>query len=190
MTYQLSILKDEISALPQYIFNGQVILIESKKDALSAINDLKNEPILGFDTETRPSFRKGESHPVSLLQFATDKKAYLFRLNKIPFIVELVSILANPNIVKAGVAVRDDIKALQKLYPFTETNFIDLADLAKEKKITCFGLRPLTAIFLKKRLSKTAKTSNWSNSILTPSQISYAACDAAVAFRIYQELHK
>ncbi|MBT5953778.1 3'-5' exonuclease domain-containing protein 2 [bacterium] len=190
MNNQLSIQKEDINKLPLYSFNGSITLIESKKDALKAIKELKKEPILGFDTETRPSFRKGESHPVSLLQFATKTNAYLFRLNKFPFKYELASILEDENIVKTGVAIRDDIKALEKLYPFTANSFIDLADVAKEKNITCFGLRALTAIFLKKRLSKTAKTSNWAQPTLTPAQISYAACDAVVSFRIYQELHR
>jgi ribonuclease D len=188
MTYQLSILKEDINKLPQYKFNGTIILIESEKEALSAINDLKNERILGFDSETRPSFKKGESHPVSLLQLATDTKAYLFRLNKFPMMIELADILANPTIVKAGVAVRDDIIALQKLHPFTVNNFVELSDVAKQNKIEKFGLRALTAILLKKRLSKTAKTSNWARHELTPAQIHYAACDAVVAFEIYQEL--
>ncbi|MBT5855159.1 3'-5' exonuclease domain-containing protein 2 [bacterium] len=185
MTFQRSILKDEINELPLYRFDGDVMLIESVKDALSAIDDLKKESVLGFDSESRPSFSRGESYPVSLLQLATNKKAYLFRLNKFPMMVELADILANPNIVKTGVAVRDDISALQKLHPFTANNFVELAELAKQKNIENFGLRALTAIVLKKRLSKNAKVSNWARQILSPGQIAYAACDAVVAFEIY-----
>jgi len=190
MTYQLSISKAEINKLPQYSFNGTIILIESENDALSAINDLKNERVLGFDSETRPSFKTGESYPVSLLQLATNTKAYLFRLNKFPMMLELADILANPNIVKAGVAVRDDINALQKLHPFTKNNFVELAELAKQKKIENFGLRALTAILLKKRLSKNTKISNWARHELTPAQIAYAACDAVAAFEIYHALYR
>jgi ribonuclease D len=184
----LTISKDDINKLSLYSFNGKVILIESAKDALSAINDLKNEPILGFDTETRASFKKGESYPISLLQLATNTKAYLFRLNKFPMMIELADILANSNIIKAGVAVRDDINALQKLHPFTANNFIDLSEIAKQKKVVNIGLRGLTAIFLKKRLSKNAQVTNWARETLTPAQITYAACDAVVAFSLYQEL--
>ena len=190
MTYQLSISKEEINKLPQYSFNGTVILIESEKDAVSAIRDLKKEPVLGFDSETRPSFKKGESYPVSLLQFATNTRAYLFRLNKFRIMIDLADILANPNIVKAGVGVRDDINALQKLHPFIASSFVELAELAKQKKIENFGLRALAAILLKKRLSKNSKISNWARQALTPAQIAYAASDAAVAFEIYHTLDR
>ena len=190
MTYPLTISKEEINTLPQYKFNGPIILIESADDALSAINDLKNKCVLGFDTETRPAFNKGQSYSVSLLQLATPTKAYLFRLNKFPMSLELANILENPNIVKAGVAVRDDINALQKLHPFTANNFVELSELAKHNKIEKFGLRALTAILLKKRLSKNSKISNWARQELTPAQIHYAASDAVVAFEIYHALCK
>ena len=188
MTGPLSITKEDIHKLPPYTFNGTVILIESEQDALRAIKDLNHERVLGFDSETRPSFRKGESHPVALLQFATLTKAYLFRLNKFRIMKELADILSNPTIVKAGVAVRDDIIALQKLYSFTPANFSDLSVLAKHKKIEKVGLQALTAILLGKRLSKHAKLTNWSRKSLTPAQIAYGACDASASFEIYHAL--
>ncbi|MBT4790412.1 MAG: 3'-5' exonuclease domain-containing protein 2 [Halobacteriovoraceae bacterium] len=186
MKYQLSISKDEINELPLYVFNGTIKLIESTGDALVAVEQLKQEKVLGFDTETRAAFKKGERYDVSMLQLATNSCAYLFRLNKFKLMPELVAILADPNIVKAGVAVRDDIKGLQKLLAFEATNFVELADVAQEKKIKNFGLRALTGILLKKRLSKRAKISNWELTTLTPAQISYAACDAVVGVEIYQ----
>lgn len=188
MNYPLSISKDEINTLPLYQFEGSITLIESADDALRAIDALKNETILGFDTETRAAFKKGESYNVSLLQLATDTHAYLFRLNKFEMMKELADILANPDVVKTGVAIRDDVIGLQKLHPFTPENFIDLAEAAREKKIVNFGLRALTAIFIGKRLSKKSKISNWARQELTPEQISYAACDAVVGFEIYQKL--
>jgi len=188
MDYKLSISKDEINQLPPYRFKGTIVVIESEQDALDAVNTLKNEKILGFDTETRAAFKKGESYEVSLLQLATKSHAYLFRLNKIKLIPELADILSNPNIIKAGVAVRDDIKALKKLYPFKEAQFVDLAEVAKQKKIENFGLRALTAIFLNKRLSKKEKISNWERKDLTPGQINYAACDSDVGLQIYHAI--
>lgn len=188
MDYQLSISKEEINQLPLYQFKGNVELIDLEEDALKAIEGLKNEKILGFDTETRAAFKKGERYDVSLLQLATGTHAYLFRLNKLPIIQGLADILADPNIVKAGVAVRDDIKALKKLIPFSESNFVDLAEVAKEQKIKNFGLRALTAICLNKRLSKKAKVSNWERQELTSEQINYAACDAVVGFEVYEKL--
>lgn len=186
MNYQLHISKDEINTLPRYTFEGNVAVIESEETALDAVNNLKNEKVLGFDTETRAAFKKGERYDVSLLQLATGSNVYLFRLNKLPALPELFEILANPNIVKAGVAIKDDIKALQKLHPFKPEAFVDLAQVAQEKNIENFGLRALTAIVLEKRLSKKAKISNWDRKTLTPEQITYAACDGAVGYEIYR----
>ncbi|MEX0799214.1 MAG: 3'-5' exonuclease [Bacteriovoracaceae bacterium] len=188
--YCVSITKDELNKLPRYTYQGKIELIESKKDALDAINDVKGEKVLGFDTETRAAFKKGERYDVSLLQLATGPSVYLFRLNKLPLLPELFEILSDPNIVKAGVGIRDDIKALKNLHPFSPQNFVDLADVAKQKKIENFGLRALTGIVLGKRLSKKAKISNWDRKNLTPEQINYAACDGAVGYEIYREFFR
>ncbi len=188
MDHKLSISKDEINQLPLYRFDGTIVVIESGHDALVAIQNIKNEPVLGFDTETRAAFRKGEHYDVSLLQLATRSHAYLFRLSKFKIMPELTALLSNKNIVKAGIGVKDDIKALQKLLQFKENRFIDLAVIAKEKKIKNFGLRALTAIFLNKRLSKKEKISNWEKANLTKGQIHYAACDAVVGFQIYHAM--
>lgn len=190
MIEQLSISKEEINELPLYEFKGTIVLIESLKDALKAVQVLQNEKILGFDTETRAAFKKGERYDVALLQLATKSHVYLFRLNKFKLMPELTAILADPNIIKTGVAVRDDIIALQKLLKFKDHNFIDLADVAREKNVKNFGLRALTGIFLKKRLSKKEKISNWAKDVLSKEQISYAACDAIVGFEIYHEIIK
>lgn len=186
MNYRLHISKDEINKLPRYTFEGNVDVIESEKDALNAVKKLKNEKVLGFDTETRAAFRKGERYDVSLLQLATGSNVYLFRLNKLPLLPELFELLSSPNIVKAGVAIKDDIKALNQLHPFRPANFVDLAKIAQERKIENFGLRALTGIVLEKRLSKKAKISNWDRKHLTPEQIKYAACDGAVGYEIYR----
>lgn len=188
MTHPLSISKDDINKLPMYKFEGEVVLIETAEDALIAVEALKDEKILGFDTETRAAFKKNQSYDVALLQLATDTHAFLFRLNKFKIMPELTAILADPEIVKAGVAVRDDIKAIQKLLYFEANNFVDLATVAKKKEIKNFGLRALTAILLGKRLSKREKISNWEKDPLTPGQIAYAASDAVVGYRIYHKL--
>ena len=188
MNFKKTITKDEINNLPRYNFEGEIKLIDSQGDVSNAVNDLKNNPILGFDTETRAAFKKGERYDVSLLQLATDSKAYLFRLNKLTDFTELFTLLSDPNIVKAGVAVDDDIKGLQKLSPFKAESFVDLAQMAKENKITKFGLRALAAILLGKRLSKKAKISNWEKPELSPAQIDYAACDGVVGYEIYCKL--
>jgi ribonuclease D len=188
MDYPLSITKEEIAQLPLYIYSGEVTVIDDPKAVPQAVEMLKKEKVLGFDTETRAAFKKGESYDVSLLQLGTDKYAFLFRLNKVKLGVELASLLEDPAIVKAGIAVRDDIKGLQKLFPFKANNFIDLADVARKKQMKNFGLRALTGIFLRKRLSKKEKISNWDRAELTQGQVAYAACDAGVGFLIFKAL--
>ena len=180
-----SITKEEINQLPIYEYKGEIVLIDNKEDAIATISELRKYDVLGFDTETRAAFRKGESYDVSLLQLATPSTAYLYRVNKFKLIPELTAILSDPNIIKAGVAVRDDIKDLKKLRKFEDAGFVDLAEVARDKEIKNFGLRALTAICLGKRLSKKAQTSNWQQPNLTPAQVEYAASDAAVGLAIH-----
>jgi len=188
MKFKTSIEKDEINKLEMLKFQGTIHLVTDTKEAISIASKLANEPILGFDTETRPSFKKGETYDVSLLQLSTEDDAYLFRLNKMDFPKELALLLADPKIVKAGVAVRDDIKSLQKLHPFKEESFCELQEFAKKLKVKNFGLRALCAIFLNYRLSKRAKITNWEQTPLTDAQLQYAACDAWVGLQVYKQM--
>lgn len=188
MQYKKTISKEEINSLPLFEFNGKIELITNKEDALLACQELLKEDLLGFDTETRPSFKKGEFHHIALLQLATRHKAYLFRLNMFKIPKELIEILSNPEIKKVGVAISDDIKGLQKLSPFKAQNFQEIAELAKNLSVEHFGLRALVAIFLGKRLSKKAKVSNWERRELDPAQIQYAACDAVSGLLIYEKM--
>ncbi|WP_127716902.1 3'-5' exonuclease [Halobacteriovorax sp. HLS] len=185
MKYKMKISKDEINELPTMTFPGKIHLITTKQDALEAAKALAKHKVLGFDTETRPSFKKGEYYDISLLQLATQSDAYLFRMNLHTLPQEIIDLLADPTVIKAGVAVRDDIKGIQKLYPFDDNSFIDLATIAKEKQFKNFGLRALCAIFLEQRLSKRAKITNWEQEKLTKAQIHYAACDAWAGYRLY-----
>jgi ribonuclease D len=190
MSYKLSITKDEINKLPLYHFDGNIMLIDTEEDAQKAIDQIKDEKILGFDTETRPAFKKGQSYNICLLQLATDTHAYIFRLNRLPVMQGLIDILSDASVVKSGVGIQDDVKGLKKLFPFADAGFVDLATEAKKKKIVNFGLRALTAILLDKRLSKSNKISNWEKRELSPAQINYAAFDAVVGFEIYMKLCK
>ena len=184
-----TISKEAINDLPQVEFRGAIDLIEDNAQALAALRTLSTERVLGFDTETRPSFSVGEVYPVSLLQLATADHAYLFRLNKMPsFPQELADLLANPNIIKAGVAIHDDVKGLQKLKPFVAGGFVDLSVEAKKMGVTTFGLRALTAIFLGERLSKAAKLTKWDQRYLSEAQLHYAANDAVVGFKIFEKM--
>lgn len=180
--------KDEVNELPMYELENEAELITSKQRCLEVIPELKSVRELGFDTETRPSFNKGESYSVSLLQLSTEKKNYLFRINKFPLIPELLDILEDENIVKTGVAIHDDIIHLNRIAKFTAGGFIDVADQAKSKGIITLGLRSLAALFLDKRISKKAKLSNWEQPKLTPAQINYAATDSEVSLKLYKAL--
>jgi ribonuclease D len=182
------ITKEEINLLPLLNYEGELKLIETLPEALEAVMQLSGEKILGFDTETRPSFQKGESYPVALLQLATANSAYLFRLNKIPFLPEVRELLANPSILKVGVGIEDDLKGLQRIAPFKPEGFVDIAKEAKLRGYSGLGLRSLTAIFLGQRLSKAAKITNWEKNNLTEAQLKYAANDALVGLLIYQKL--
>lgn len=180
-----SITKAEVNELPIMSFEGEIQLIIDLKSCLEAIEELKKETILGFDTECRPSFKKGESYSISLLQLSTMNKAYLFRLNKFSFPSELSDLLADPSIKKAGVAVRDDIIGLQKIRSFKAKGFEEIADQAKALGIKNLGLRSLAAILYDGRISKRAKLTNWENNQLSEAQIKYAATDAWLGVKLY-----
>lgn len=188
--YKGSIDKEELAELPLIQFEGDITLVESKEDYLASIEYLSKQTILGFDTETRPAFKKGVVHEVALLQLATNERAFLFRLNKIGLPNGLKGILENPEIQKIGVAIRDDIKGLQKLNQFKPGGFIELQEHVKEYGIQDFSLKKLSAIVLGYRISKSQRVTNWEAPELTEAQLVYAATDAWVSHRIYQSLNQ
>lgn len=179
------ITKEEINSLPLLRFDGEIKIVEKKEQALKVIEELSKEPVLGFDTETRPSFKKSDYFDVSLLSLSTEKCAYLFRINKMSLLDEIVNLLSDPKVLKVGVAVEGDICALKKLKSFQDSGFVELSDLAKKLEIKNFGLRSLSALLLKGRVSKGAKLSNWEADKLKKSQLSYAATDAWVGLKLY-----
>ncbi len=185
---RLTIDKEEINLLPPMDFDGEIIEIVTPEGAKRAAEILSSEKILGFDTETRPSFTKGESYTPSLLQLATHEKAFLFRLKFYPLPAEMITILENPEIIKVGIGNKDDLIGLGKIIKMKPAGFVDLAEVMKTKGMTSASLRSLTAIFLGKRLFKKAKTTNWERKELTPAQIKYAAIDAVVGFLIYEKI--
>ena len=126
-------------------YEGEVMLVQTEGEMARALNFLKKETLLGFDTESRPSFKKGKSYPTSLIQLAGSELVVLIRLNLTPFCGALAGLLADPGIIKAGVAIRDDIRALQKLHEFTPGGLADLAEMAKQRGIKAQGLRTLAA---------------------------------------------
>ena len=182
--YLRKISKEEINSLPQAQYDGEILLVREAADLGPALARLDGEDVLGFDTETRPSFSKGTAHPPALLQLAGADLVILVQLALAPLNEALAALFTDENIVKAGVAVRDDIKGLQRLLPFMPAGFIDLSECARGAGLETFGLRPLAANFLGVRISKNAQCSNWGNQSLNAQQIRYAATDAWISREI------
>ena len=185
-----TISKEEVNGLPQIQFEGAIHLIDTPSQIDFAIECLQAEPCLGFDTETRPAFRKGKRYSVALLQLATPHEAFLFRLNTLHFPKKLQTILAANRPLKLGIAVHDDLRALRRLAPFEPQGFVDFAQIAKKLGCKNLGLRSLVGIFLGGRISKGARLSNWESPELTAAQLNYAATDAWVCREIYRCLLK
>lgn len=188
--YRGSIDREELAELPLIQFEGKISLVESREDYLDSIEYLSQQSLLGFDTETKPAFKKGEYNEVALLQLATLDRAFLFRLNRIGFGNALKNILENPKIQKVGVAIRDDIKSLQKLNQFKPGGFVELQEHVKDFGIQDFSLKKISAIVLGYRISKSQRVTNWEAQDLTEAQQVYAATDAWISHRIYESLNQ
>jgi ribonuclease D len=189
MIYKESITKEELQELPLRRFDGEVIVVTDEKDVDEAVEYLSQFPFIGFDTETRPSFKKGQINKVALLQLSTDDKAFLFRLNQFDLPNSLLSLLSTPNIIKAGAAIRDDIKTLQINKQFHPGGFFELQEKAQEIGIINFSLKKLSGIVLGCRISKAQQLSNWEAPELTEAQLRYAATDAWVSYKIYEDFN-
>ena len=188
--FQASISADELNALPLGRYEGPVKLIVSDEEARTAVHTLKRERVLGFDTETRAVFRKGESHPPALVQLAAAHAVYIFRLHHLADLGGLSVIFSNPHIVKAGVALQFDLRKLNDLHAFRTAGFVELQKATDHAGIRSNGLRALAGIVLGVRISKSAQCTNWSRPDLTPVQLNYAATDAWVCREVYLRLEK
>lgn len=180
--------RDEINDCPIQRWTGPVSVIQTSKEMTGTLPRLAGHTLLGFDTETRPAYTKGESHPPSLLQLATVKEVFIFQLKHLGLPKPLRRILADPSVIKAGVSLDYDIRELKSMAPFKPAGFVDLGDLAKKAGIHNHGLRGLAAALLGFRITKGAQTSNWARDELTPQQIRYAATDAWVGRKLYLAL--
>lgn len=188
-SFRPTITKEEISTLPQKSFTGKVYYIDNLKDFSKVISNVEKESVLGFDTETRPSFKKGKNNDVSLLQLGTASRVYLFRLNKLGLPGQLAKVLSSEDILKVGVAIHDDIVSLRKLHEFKPGGFIDLQQYVNQYGIEDNGLKKLVANILGFRISKRQQTSNWESEVLTSAQVEYAATDAWVCYEIFHKLN-
>ena len=177
--------KEAINELPLAHWQGKVQVIATAEEAAAAAQQCSRAHLLGFDTETRPAFRKGQKFMPSLLQLATGEAVFLFQVQASGMVGPLLDLLANPAITKAGVAPSFDLHSLQELTPFTPAGFVDLSTMARQRGLKNHGLRGLAALVCGIRISKSARTSNWANPHLSPQQIQYAATDAWISREIY-----
>lgn len=182
--------KEAINELPLAHWQGPVHLIATAEAAVAAAQRCRREQLLGFDTETRPAFRKGQKFMPSLLQLATATEVFLVQVQATGLVAPLLEVLCNPAITKAGVAPSFDLHSLQEMMPFAPAGFVDLATMARQRGINNHGLRGLAALACGIRISKSARTSNWANPILSPQQIQYAATDAWISREIYRHLNQ
>ena len=183
--YLRQITREEMNALPIRRYEGEVHLLESPQALERAAADILREAVVGFDTETRPAFRKGESHLPSLAQVATGRAVYLFPLQRVDCSGVLGALLGAPHVVAAGVALADDLRQLRQLFEFEVTAALDLGQVARRHGLKQTGLRNLTGIFLGTRIPKGTKTTNWAAPRLSPQQVTYAATDAWACRELY-----
>lgn len=184
-----SITKDEIKELEIKRFEGEIILIDEERNTAAALDEISQEKIIGVDTETKPAFKKGVFHKTALIQIATNKKVFLFRLNKIGFPKALASILASAKIEKIGIAVIQDMKELKQEYlKFESKEVVDLNILCKNMGFEKIGAKNLSAMVLGHNISKRQQTSNWETPQLSEAQMYYAATDAWICREIYLKL--
>lgn len=178
--------KNEINSFPQIKFNGDVEVLSSNDNVQAAVNYLMNYDLIGFDTETKPTFVKGPLNPPSIMQLACIDKVYIFQLDNESLYKKLFPILSNENITKCGVSVDRDLIELMYLSPFDPLSFVDLGNIARDYDVPHHGLRGLVAMFLKHRISKGAQISDWSKTVLSQSQITYAATDAWISLKLFE----
>lgn len=182
--------KTLISTLPKVEFKGKIVVIHSQREVKAAVDFLMRQTIVGIDTETRPSFRKGLVHQVALLQVSTLDICFLFRLNMIGLPDELVHFLEHTEIQKIGLSLKDDIALLKRRSGFTPQGFIDLQDFVKTMGIEDMSLQKLYANVFGEKISKSAQLTNWENTVLTEAQKMYAATDAYTTLHLYLELNR
>lgn len=183
--------KENINKLPIEHFEGNIYIIDNESEVVKAVNYLLTQPLLGFDTETRPCFQKGKLHKVALLQVATASQCFLFRLNRMEGIpAPILSLLEDSTITKVGLGLKDDMMNLRKRAEFTPGTFIDIQDEITKLGIKDKSLQKIYANLFAKKIAKRQQLSNWEADVLSVAQQQYAAIDAWACIRIYNEIKK
>ena len=189
MKFNPSITKDEIALLPVEEFKERIIVIQTEEDAEKAVRYLSDFEVVGFDTETRPNFRKGSSNKVALMQISTYEVCFLFRLNIIGIPDSLKDFLLNPAVQKIGLSLKDDFNAIRKRCEIDPLGFIDLQSYVIRFGITDASLQKIYAILFGKKISKGQRLTNWEAEVLTINQQKYASLDAWACLLIYEVLY-
>lgn len=182
------ITKEDIQALPLLAFEGKIHTLNTEEECFEAVKELRRFDVIGFDTEKKPTFNKGEYNHTAMVQLSTMDNAYLFRLNNMGYPASLFDLMADSSILKLGISIDDDLKDLNKARTFHPQNFTDLNDVVREIGVKHMGVKKLAAVFLESRISKNQQVSNWENETLTPAQLKYAATDAWICLAIYEKL--
>ena len=188
LMFNKKITKAEINDLPLFKYEGKTVVAATEKQINKALFEIEQHDVVGFDTETKPTFRKGEFNHVALVQVAIPDKVYLLRIQHSGISNAMAHFLSNPRIQKIGIALDDDVIALKRRRKFSPSSFIDLNKMANQLGIENIGARNLTALLLGYRISKNQQISNWENPTLTLPQVKYAATDAWVCLEIYHRL--
>lgn len=183
-----TISKEQIATLPTAVFPGRIIVVQTEKEAIKAASFLEQHAVIGFDTETRPSFKKGLIRMIALMQLSTEDTCFLFRLNLIDIPECLSHILINPEIKKIGLSLKDDFSAIRKRMQLEPKNFIELQAFVKKFGIEDNGLQRIYAILFGEKISKSQRLSNWEADILSEAQQKYASLDAWACLQIYNKL--
>lgn len=184
----LKLSKEELAALPTASYDGNIRIVDSLEDVPRAISALRSCDIIGFDTETKPNFKKGQTHTVALVQLSTRSTCYLFRINKIGFIDELRELLEDETKLKVGLSLHDDFHNLSKLHELNPQGFVELQEFVRSKGIGEASLSKIYGIVFGKRISKAQRLSNWEAEELTDAQQNYASLDAMACIDIYERL--
>lgn len=188
MMFRSEISKEEVAELDLIQFEGPIELIDNHESFQRAIDEIENSPVLGIDTETRPSFKKGTVYPTSLIQLSNMEKAWIIRVSRMGYPERLIRLFTEESPMKIGLGLQDDIRKMRADFQFDPAGFLDLQSYVEAFRIEEKGLKKLSGLVLGKRISKSQQVSNWDAELLTEAQIRYAATDAWICLKIYERL--
>ena len=190
MTFQPTISNEQTAELPSAQFDGKIIIVDRDYQIMEVCRDLSRQKIIGFDTETRPSFKRGVINKVALLQISTYDTCFLFRLNMIGMCPPVVRLLSHPTLVKVGLSLKDDIRMLHFVGEFASNNFIDLQNIVCQVGIRDMSLQKIYANLFGQKISKRQRLTNWEADVLNDAQKAYAAIDAWACLKIYDRIEE